>query len=97
MCICTLSLLRRNILKRLALYWSYCILIVNSDLLNNFFETNKGIHTAMLRKALTTTKGETSRVIAKTIKVLFSPPDNIHKPINKYLALMGFGTLTYMP
>lgn len=67
---------------------------VNSDLLNNFFETNKGICTAMLRKALTTTKGETSRTVAKSIGILFSVA---HKPINKYLELMGFGKLTYIP
>jgi len=67
---------------------------VNSDLLNNFLDANKNISISMLRKALTTTKGETSRAVAQSIGILFSVA---HKPINKYLELMGFGKLTYMP
>lgn len=70
---------------------------VNSDLLNNFLETNTHINTSILREALNTTIGEPSRVIAKVIKVLFSTPDNTHKPINKYLELMGLGQLTHIP
>jgi len=67
---------------------------VNSSLLMNFINENIDMSPEMIKQALEMTAGDTSRAVAKSIKLLFS---TAHKPINKYLALMGFGKLTKMP
>ena len=67
---------------------------VNNELLNRFFEENGHHSTKLLREALETTLGETSRTIANVTSILFG---TAHKPINKFLEIMGFGKLTHMP